>query len=106
MKAWLFLFSIWILVCAGMPCTDHLDSMHSHGPTNETVHAAPHEPADQSADTCSPFCSCYCCAVTTVLPKPVNYFSKPVLLAAPVSRYLCPPAEELTDSFWQPPRHA
>lgn len=103
MKAWLLLFSVWILVCAGMPCAD-LCTDDSHA-REAALHVPFKEPV-KAVDFCSPFCICYCCAVTSELPQTVSYFSKPVLLGSPASRYLCPPAEEPADPFWQPPRSA
>ncbi|WP_119080399.1 DUF6660 family protein [Chitinophaga alhagiae] len=104
MKAWSFLLSIWMLACAGLPCADRCTDA-DHEPAQEEVHVPLKETRD-SGDLCSPFCVCSCCAVISVLPKNAAFLNKPVILNAPVSRYLIPPVQEVADSFWQPPRFA
>lgn len=105
MKALSFLLSIWILVCAGAPCADGLpDAGHDHAASE--MHMPAKDTGGNNGDLCSPFCICYCCAAISVLPKAAAFPIKPLVLAAPESRYLCPPVQDLSDPFWQPPRHA
>ncbi len=102
MKALCFLFSIWIVFCTGTPCADG----HTHASGEETgvlVHL-PITEHEAGTDLCSPFCACYCCAVTTALPAATTFVSRPQPLAVIADSYLCPPAYDFTGAPWQPPR--
>jgi len=103
-KVLTFFLSIWILVCAGAPCVDRCTDA-GHGLAQEEVHV-PFNKTHNSPDLCSPFCVCSCCAVMSVLPKSTAFFSKPAAFNAPLNQYICPPVQDVADTFWQPPRCA
>lgn len=103
MKALCFLLSIWIILCSGTPCADG----HVHDESGKETMAYIHIPiTEQEAgvDLCSPFCSCYCCAVTITIPVTTVFFSRPMPLAEIPDMYICPPAADFTAIPWQPPR--
>lgn len=102
MKALCFILSIWIVFCAGKPCADSYVELPGAG-TEVSIHMSgeAHAPG---ADLCSPFCACYCCAVTTALPSTTLFTSQPQPLAMLPDSYICPPMRDFTCIPWQPPR--
>ncbi|WP_120514825.1 DUF6660 family protein [Chitinophaga barathri] len=103
MKALCFLLSIWIIFCSASPCADAY-ARGSAGDAAVVFHEHGEEDHQDVADLCSPFCACYCCAVTTTLPASTAFFSRPQPLAVIPDSYICPPVHDFTGVPWQPPR--
>ncbi|WP_157962819.1 DUF6660 family protein [Chitinophaga deserti] len=102
MKALCLFLSFWILLCAGTPCSD--GAPHDHEETSQT---AVHLPVTEHAncfDLCSPFCACYCCAVSVSLPHTTLYFSRTAALPVVPEVFVCPPVRDYPNAPWQPPR--
>lgn len=71
MKHLATIFSVYILLLALVPCTD---GFHQHEYSEQSAlvmeqgksHSAPHD------DHCTPFCSCHCCHMHTLVKQAVS----------------------------------
>lgn len=103
MKVICFLLSIWIVFCAGRPCADRSSVCSAEKAQMASVHM-PHTDQEADTDLCSPFCVCYCCAVSTALPKGFHFAIKTDILPVPPNTFICPPVRDYHNACWQPPR--
>lgn len=103
MKGMFFILSLFMLCMSCMPCGDNTDC-NEQAPTTITA-ANDHQQHNHEAETCSPFCSCACCAASVYqtaffkIPTPKISFR-----AEKYAFYQTAFTNELSCSIWQPPQ--
>ncbi|MGN6801397.1 MAG: DUF6660 family protein [Ginsengibacter sp.] len=102
MKQLVSIFMIVVLlVLHMMPCTDDFAATNFQ---KETITASTSDNIHHQAGECSPFCSCSCCAVVTVLsfqspipPTPLKFLSHQIIDRPAKCKKIAIP-------IWQPPQ--
>ena len=103
MKGMFFILSLFMLCMSCMPCGDRTDC-NVKAPTTITA-ADDHQQHNHEEETCSPFCSCACCAASVYqtvffkIPTPKISFR-----AEKYASYQTAFTTELSCSIWQPPQ--
>lgn len=99
MKFLYFIFALYTLSLAFMPCGDvrDCDDVAQHDLTGQ--HEDEHE-----EETCAPFCICACCGTITSLPHPVYFTIIKAEFATPVASFISGQPLEVSSSIWQPPQ--
>lgn len=105
MKSALYILAFYTLLLACIPCQDEVFTRIDQNPVS-VVDAGVDHPPHGSADLCSPFCICTCCAgmdipvlITSLPERPTACFTK-----KPDSLYLSAVPSGGSSSVWQPPR--
>ena len=105
------ILSLLILVVASYPCTDRFEYAPSvvnttNYTTNITLENSTHKEVNHK-DTCSPLCTCNCCATFITLAFSVNVLEAktPSLNKEVVSFYSYFP-QNIAITIWQPPKIA
>ncbi|WP_407667016.1 DUF6660 family protein [Mucilaginibacter sabulilitoris] len=97
-----FIFSVYFILLAVLPCQDredmianvmHVTIQKSHAPNDE-----------RGQETCPPFCTCSCCSTARHLTTKQNItvFSKTVTRDYP--EFAIPAVQEQPINIWQPPQ--
>ncbi|WP_352432890.1 DUF6660 family protein [Mucilaginibacter sp. PAMB04168] len=97
-----FIFSIYFVLLALLPCQDREDMIASI--THTTVQKS-HAPNDERGqETCPPFCTCSCCSTARHLTETVRtgIFTKTVFTEYP--HLIIPVLQEQPINIWQPPQ--
>jgi hypothetical protein len=91
MKWFSYIFSIYFLVLACIPCSD---AEHSHAVSENHTIISEHSEGqhEHCADFCTPFCTCACCGSVFSLPKTAIYSF--------ISQYIPPFFEEKSLFFF------
>lgn len=106
MRFFVFIFGLYILCLAMLPCTD-ADTCKDEKTSfsSKTAHQS-HDHGEDDEDTCTPFCICACCGSTGfVLEAPVFSMKCLPTLTMPFLSSWCPEfIPSYFYSFWQPPK--
>ena len=81
------------------PCQDNCDDLCAH----KTEKASSHQHDENDCHSCSPFCFCNCCHVSTIVSYHaiINIFETiPVKLVSIIKEV---PIKDILLSIWQPP---
>lgn len=102
MKLWAILLNLYLVLLSGMPCGDRSECEFGKEP--QVSMAVNHDGHQHSSETCTPFCSCSCCAASVIIQSAPQYdFSLPrhrsVAFHAPVA-----PLSHGHKAIWQPPK--
>ena len=97
------LLAMYVLVLTGLPCPDG----NCHARATPVTTQSSHTNDDDHRAPCTPFCHCATCAGFTMPQRLVS------VLAAPSSPLLTRPAfvyqpirpDDVSGSFWQPPKY-
>lgn len=89
---------VYILSLSFIPC----DDIHNFNGTAISGQTTLNHISD--IDHCSPFCTCNCCHVFSLVSHKVLLPSIGVILSAVICSYYLPSVEELEFTFWQPPK--
>lgn len=98
------LLAILVLALSIFPCNDAVGETSDKAQTVCAAADADHCPL-HSADACSPFCACSCCAgitVPAVFSLKAAWYVNPS--EAPVAIYIARQVSVCTPPVWQPPR--
>ncbi|WP_052955989.1 DUF6660 family protein [Flavihumibacter petaseus] len=103
MKSIFYLLAIWILSLSCLPCSD---SRECSVPAELKVSSGmTHDQHNHSREGCTPFCTCSCCAVTTICSVVTAIqVGKPLIRAEKHILYLSAPTRDAQYTIWQPPR--
>ena len=106
MLRWLtYILSLYILVLAVLPCTDHLIVPIQIDLTHLAVDSHDHD--QESRDTCTPLCGCSCCGVHI---SEVSFFwyetpEQPIVYKIANQSFATKfPISDYNGSIWQPPK--
>ncbi|OFX27961.1 MAG: hypothetical protein A2X08_15710 [Bacteroidetes bacterium GWA2_32_17] len=100
MKIFGYILSIYILTLLAYPCQDDC----SYLLTNNTNNSANHNHNEQDCNSCSPFCTCNCCHVSTIISfnAIINKASTiPVLINVIYKESFI---KDIFFTIWQPPK--
>lgn len=100
-----FIFSLYILLLSGMPCTDAQDC---NLPTTTQVSATQsHDNHQHESEHCPPFCHCSCCSVAvSKLPTFALVYKKlPLANQLKFSFYHSHHLTGFLEAVWQPPKY-
>ncbi len=93
-----FMLMVVIMVLHLVPCAD------AHGITEGKVTIGKSTPGHQKTDACSPFCTCSCCVIYTVVKEPVKISYVPAFCPAVYNEYLVGTCIDIYHSILQPPQ--
>jgi len=100
MKILCYILSIYILSLLAYPCQDKCDHSYTHKTEKSTDQN--HEKED--CHNCSPFCTCNCCSVSTILTFKATIITSETIPVLFVSVYKEAPLKDIVFSIWQPPK--
>ncbi|OJU29406.1 MAG: hypothetical protein BGN92_03430 [Sphingobacteriales bacterium 41-5] len=104
MKIIAFIFSLYILLLSGMPCTDAQDC---NLPTTTQVSATQsHDNHQHETEHCPPLCHCSCCSVAvSKMPLLAFTYVKPTFVVKEnFSFYKSHHLTGFLEAVWQPPK--
>ncbi|WP_147313929.1 hypothetical protein [Deminuibacter soli] len=107
MKWLLYLFSLYVLVLSGIPCSADddccMEEMGVHAASGKAPVSAGHKPCAP----CSPFFACGACHGVTIPDNTVSWLTVPVAFAVEQrSCYIAPALADFSPAIWQPPKAA
>lgn len=103
MKITGLIMACWLLFLSFVPCGDRQDC--SVAADAVVTAGTDHQQHDQDIEHCTPFCSCACCASSTVSPSPVFFtLNKKGFGKMPYADYHTGMFSNISCSIWQPPR--
>ena len=100
-----FIFSLYILLLSGMPCTDAQDC---NLPTTTQVSATQsHDNHQHETEHCPPLCHCSCCSVAvSKMPLLAFTYVKPTFVVKEnFSFYKSHHLTGFLEAVWQPPKY-
>jgi len=106
MKIFKLILSLYVLLLSCFPCGDGLDC---NGKDElEIAASSGHKDHTHETESCTPFCTCSCCAASTVFQYAAASVSMPKAVFASVhfKGYTDIFLSELPFSIWQPPKIA
>lgn len=100
MKFFCYILSIYIISLLAYPCHDKSDHLNTY----KTEKSTDQNHNEQECHTCSPFCSCSCCNVNTIVTVKAGIKTAETVSALPVSIYKETSIKDIILSIWQPPK--
>jgi len=106
MKIFALFLSFYILLLAGSPCGDGQECDGEEGIAISMT--SKHQEHTHQSEACTPFCTCSCCAASTVFQFSIASVKIPKTIFAAVKypQYLVSSRPEISFSIWQPPKIA
>lgn len=97
-----FIFSIYFILLALLPCQDREDMIASV--THVTIKKSHSENDEKGQEACPPFCTCSCCSTARHLTATVtiSVFAKSITRQYPDYGILA--VQEQPINIWQPPQ--
>ncbi|WP_420831802.1 DUF6660 family protein [Polluticoccus soli] len=93
--------AILVILLSCVPCADGITISSSVASTQ----GASHEHHEDSADLCSPFCQCACCASFSLMTEPVSIPDMVIAKEQPVyQEALESIIRKMSIPIWQPPQ--
>ncbi|MFM9909219.1 MAG: DUF6660 family protein [Chitinophagaceae bacterium] len=103
MKFFFFIMGCFMLYLSCIPCSDSIECNVKTEVKISTV--ANHQQHSHEKESCTPFCTCSCCAVSVFfVPFTKTPIAKEVFQSVKYPMYLISFTAEAHYSIWQPPQ--